>query len=92
MGTVFDAGCIAPPISKDKPPLWLAPVALVDLPFSLAADTIIFPFDLADSIDHKKKENKPPPPPGSQGAMNGSQPSASQTNRPASTPRSARSP
>jgi uncharacterized protein YceK len=60
MGTVFDAGCIAAPFLSD-PPLFLAvPVGVADLPFSLAADTLFFPFDLVDYIDYKKGGNEAP--------------------------------
>ena len=67
MGTVFDAGCIAAPFLSN-PPLFLAvPVGVVDLPLSLAADTIAFPFDLVDYIDYKKGGNEAPSQPNPQG-------------------------
>jgi hypothetical protein len=59
-GTVFDTGCIAAPFSGDPQLLGLLPVGVIDLPFSFAADTIIFPFDLADYIDRKKRANETP--------------------------------
>jgi uncharacterized protein YceK len=54
-GTVFDASCIAGPFASE-PHVELLPIGLIDLPFSFAADTIIFPFDLADYIDRKKSK------------------------------------
>ena len=56
-GTRFDAGCIAAPFASE-PHVELLPVGLIDLPFSFAADTIIFPFDLADCIKRKKSERE----------------------------------
>src|SRR4051812_42102166 len=57
-GTRFDTACIAAPFASE-PHVELLPVGLIDLPFSLAADTIIFPFDLADCIKRKKSEKAP---------------------------------
>ena len=55
-GTVIDAGFIAGPFSAGGAEYWEAlPMGLLDLPFSIVADTIIFPFDWADYIDRKEK-------------------------------------
>jgi hypothetical protein len=81
MGTVFDAACIAAPFSGDLQTVGLLPLGVVDLPFSLAADTITFPFDLVDYIHRKKRENKTPLLPNPQGGANGRQPFSSDTNQ-----------
>jgi Protein of unknown function (DUF1375) len=80
-GTVFDAGCLAAPFLNDPPLWWAVPFGVVDLPFSFAVDTIIFPCDLADYIDRKKRESKVPLQPNPQGGANGRQPFGSETNR-----------
>ena len=77
-GTVFDAGCMAMPFSSE-PHLEYLPIGIIDLPFSLAADTLIFPFDLADYIERKNKEK--PSRSHSQDGANGRQPSGSETDR-----------
>jgi uncharacterized protein YceK len=59
-GTVFDAACMAAPFSGDSQTAGLLPMGIIDLPFSLVADTIIFPFDLADRINRRKRENVTP--------------------------------
>jgi uncharacterized protein YceK len=56
-GIRFDAACIAAPFASE-PHVELLPVGLIDLPFSFAADTIIFPFDLVDYFDRKDSEKE----------------------------------
>ena len=72
-GMVFDAACIAAPFSSE-PHVELLPVGLIDLPFSFAADTIIFPFDLADYIKRKKREDEAALQPNQGAAANSHQP------------------
>jgi hypothetical protein len=57
-GVVFDGCCVAAPFSGDPETLGLLPMGVIDFPFSLTADTIIFPFDFADYIDRKKKRDE----------------------------------
>lgn len=59
-GTVFDAACMAAPFSGDSQSVGLLPLGVIDFPFSFVADTIIFPFDLADRINRRKRENEKP--------------------------------
>ena len=59
-GIVFDAACIAAPFSREPQSIVLVPIGVIDFPFSFAADTIIFPFDLADYLDRNKRESKTP--------------------------------
>src|SRR5690348_2187206 len=80
MGTGFDAACIAAPFSSE-PYVELLPVGLIDLPLSVAADTIIFPFDLVDNMDRKKSEKEMPLQPNQQSGANGRQPVGSDKNR-----------
>src|ERR1043166_4317269 len=56
-GTRFDGACIAAPFASE-PHVELLPVGLIDLPFSLAVDTIILPFDLVDYGKRKKREDE----------------------------------
>jgi uncharacterized protein YceK len=58
-GTAFDAGCITAPFWSD-PHVELLPVGLIDLPFSFVADTINFPFDLADYNKRKRRKDETP--------------------------------
>jgi uncharacterized protein YceK len=58
-GTVVDAAFVAGPF-RNKEDYELVPLGVFDFPFSLVADTIIFPFDLADYIHRNKKECETP--------------------------------
>ena len=61
LGTVWDANLIAAPFSAGGSENWGAfPIGLIDLPFSLAADTIFLPFDIVGTSNRKKSENGSP--------------------------------
>lgn len=72
-GTRFDAACIAAPFASE-PHVELLPVGLIDLPFSLAADTIILPFDIVDYSKRKKSEKETDGQPNKGAAANGHPP------------------
>jgi uncharacterized protein YceK len=93
-GTVFDGACIAAPFSHDhdSQSFGILPLGVVDLPFSLAADTIIFPFDLADYVARTKSDDEKALQPNPQGRANGKQPFSSETNRTSAAAASRRSP
>lgn len=56
-GTRFDAACIAAPFASE-PHVELLPLGVLDMPFSLAADTIILPFDVADCSKRTKSKKE----------------------------------
>ena len=58
-GTVTDCSVIAAPFTADRS-WWLLPLGLIDLPFSLAADTLILPYDLIDTAALNKERQADP--------------------------------
>src|ERR1041385_7524118 len=59
-GTASDAAFIAAPFSGKPESAGFLPFGLIDLPFSFAADTVIFPFELADYIHRRKRKDETP--------------------------------
>jgi uncharacterized protein YceK len=57
-GAVTDCGAIVAPFMDDAYPWFLSPLGLVDLPLSLAADTLILPYDLVDAAAQKKEKRE----------------------------------
>ena len=57
-GTVADCGAILAPFMGEARLWFLLPLGLVDLPLSMAADTLILPFDVLEMTAHKQEEKQ----------------------------------
>jgi hypothetical protein len=73
-GTLFDTACMAAPFTGESQAVSLVTWGVVDFPFSVATDTIIFPFDLADYIHRRKSTVKTTVQPNQNTAANSHQP------------------